>query len=116
MLILDTIYKKFGESDFLNDVVRIGVPVHFVVEAGCHDGSDTIKILKILKPQKIFAFEPDPQAFVKATASLKNYMNDKVELYQHALSNFDGDIYIDFLQQSQGIGISTLSKDKGTHL
>jgi FkbM family methyltransferase len=113
MRFLDRIYLKYGESDFLSNVKDLGIDIEFVVEAGCHDGSDTLKILNELKPLNLFAFEPDSSAFELAALVLKNQSRSNIYLYPYALSDFEGDIYIDFLQQSEGQGISTVSLYRG---
>lgn len=38
-------------------------PASIVVEAGAHLGEDSVRIVEILKPKKLFAFEPVPHLF-----------------------------------------------------
>jgi len=85
--LLDKIYLKVGVPQLVDFISQAKVPIKFVVEAGCHDGTDTLKFLESMGIQKVYAFEPDPIARVEAQKNLEVFLNSKVFLSASALSN-----------------------------
>lgn len=87
---LDKLYSRIGEPKLLDFVSTLKEPIQFVVEAGCHDGADTLTFLEDLKIQKVYAFEPDPLARLQAANNLDAYLHHQVLLSSNALSNRSG--------------------------
>ena len=59
MNILDKYYQYSLGPDILVLVEQLNLKLDFVIEAGCHDGTDTERFIKHLKGAKNYAFEPD---------------------------------------------------------
>lgn len=59
-----------------------------IIEAGCCDGTDTIKLAETWPEATIYAFEPIPALFEKALKRLKPYKN--VQCIPFALSSKNG--------------------------
>jgi FkbM family methyltransferase len=78
-------------------ISKYNIPeVQLLVEAGCHDGSDTVKWLE-LGVKRVLAFEPDPVAFKKATQILAKYLADgRAVVFPHALSHQRGKIHLSY--------------------
>jgi FkbM family methyltransferase len=51
------------------------IDVEFLIEAGCHDGTDTLKFVSDRRFKKIYAFEPDSEAFELARLRLANFLD-----------------------------------------
>jgi FkbM family methyltransferase len=64
--------------------------VSWGIEAGCHDGSDSLLLLENLNLKKLYAFEPDPTARAKAEALLFPKYTGVVELSPKGLSSMAG--------------------------
>lgn len=70
-----------------------GIDVSWIVEAGCHDASDTEILATLFNPVKIYAFEPDPVAFEIAKSRIENLASKShaIELLKIALMNVSGE-------------------------
>lgn len=92
-----SIYRVFSApvtvSDLITELGHNSKSIQWVIEAGCHDGSDTQELLVLPNLVKIFAFEPDPFAFNSAEKRFKILSDPRIELYPIALmdkaSNFE---------------------------
>ena len=82
---------------------NLGLAVSFIIEAGCHDGSDTEKMLAHQGVEKIFAFEPDSTARNIAKSKLARFSPDRLSISSYALMDRTGVFEIDFLS-SPGSG------------
>lgn len=67
MKILNLYYNFIGNSDVIKYLSSREINISWVVEAGCHDGEDTLKISRSLNPSRIIAFEPDEHARIRAS-------------------------------------------------
>jgi 2-O-methyltransferase len=65
-----------------------------IIEAGAHDGTDTVALSKLFPKGQIYAFEPINEIFIELNKKTKNLKN--VTCYPLALSNMSGiaDIYV----------------------
>jgi 2-O-methyltransferase len=65
-----------------------------IVELGANDGADSLKLINIVKPKKLYCFEPHPQAIQKFKQRMKGIKN--CELFDYAISNKNGktDFYL----------------------
>ena len=65
--------------------------IDWLIEAGCHDGSDTQVFLSDQRFKHIFAFEPDPVAFEAAKTNLAGAF-DRVTFKKIALMDISGSL------------------------
>jgi FkbM family methyltransferase len=107
---LNSYYKMVGDSDVLNIALKYGVKIEWVVEAGCHDGTDTLLINSKLNPSRIYAFEPDPSAIARAQALFDGSLNN-VSLFPFGLSNENRVLYFKFPEDIEGTGLTILSTE-----
>ncbi|MDR3646451.1 MAG: FkbM family methyltransferase [Candidatus Babeliales bacterium] len=59
-----------------------------IVEAGAHNGTDTLEMAKLWPNSTIHAFEPVPELFQKIKNKIKHYSN--IKIYNLALSDLIG--------------------------
>ena len=82
-------YTAFSNPGLLSVAQKRQVDYQWIVEAGCHDGADTLKFLAMPNVMKVYAFEPDEVAATKAEAKFKSH-GDRVELHRLALMDRPG--------------------------
>lgn len=112
MKILNKYYSWVSNADIFSLVVRNRIQVDWVIEAGCHNGSDTLNLAKRLNPQKLIAFEPD-ERIRKVAAELFYKHKLIVDLYEFALSDFNSIKYLNFMDGTEGSG-STFVAETGS--
>ena len=61
-----------------------------IIEIGANDGADSLKLINIVKPKKLYCFEPHPKAIQKFKERMKGIKN--CELFDYAISNKNGKI------------------------
>jgi FkbM family methyltransferase len=108
MKLLDSYYAKVGDCDVFDVALRFGIKIEWVVEAGCHDGTDTVVINSKLNPTQIYAFEPDPSAYVRAQTLFAGSLNN-VTLFPFGLSDENRMLYFRFPENKEGTGLTSLS-------
>ena len=96
MNLLNKYYQYSIGPDILAIVEKLNLKLDFVVEAGCHDGTDTERFLKQLKGTKIYAFEPDSKARLIAEQKLKRFIPKHVSISPYALSDYSGKAFLIF--------------------
>jgi len=117
--LLNGIYASVSNPGLISYIQSKDLNTEYVIEAGCHDGSDTIKFLSGKRFKKIFAFEPDSVAFNLATKNLSGYL-DRVVLKQLILMDKSGQVLAHPLHGEFGSGstiftpVAAFSKSKGT--
>jgi len=111
MRVLDRYYRYWGDPGFIDWILKKNIKVDWIVEAGCHDGSDTLLLANTFPDCHVYAFEPDLKAFKKAEVSL-NKLHDQVSLFQLALSNVEPGQYLKWLDGTAGTGSSQI-QDQG---
>lgn len=109
MKLLNYIYKLAGDTDILGMLSRENLEIKWVLEAGCHDGQDTLVIHEKVRPDLIIAFEPDTQARSRAQ-SLFRSQGLKVELHPFGLSNVNSKLYMNFIDGVEGSGSTYLAE------
>ena len=109
MKILNIYYNFFGDSDVIKYLSRRGMNISWVVEAGCHDGEDTLRINQSLKPSRIIAFEPDEHARLRASKAYAANNLD-VELHNFGLSDKNSKLFLNFLNGEEGTGSTYLAE------
>lgn len=100
------IYQRFRNPGIFNVVAKFNLKVTWVVEAGCHDGKDTLKFAEQSFIKKIYAFEPDIAARSIAERRLNKFMPAKVKLFPYALMEKTGPINLNFVDGTPGSGNS----------
>jgi FkbM family methyltransferase len=80
------IYKLSTSPGMLELAIKRGIHAEWIVEAGCHDGSDTLKFAAVDTVRKVYAYEPDPIARAIAIKRVSGSLQgEKVEIYPYAL-------------------------------
>ncbi len=84
-------FGNFIRNPFCNDLKNLlrYIPKNpIIIEAGAHTGSDTIRMHYAFKNAKIYAFEPEPNAYLKLNKKTYGYKN--IFTYNAALGKEDG--------------------------
>jgi FkbM family methyltransferase len=82
-------YNAFSNPGLLAVAQKRLIDYQWVIEAGCHDGTDTLKFLEMPNVFKVYAFEPDEIAANKAEAKFKSH-GERVKLQRLALMDRPG--------------------------
>ena len=103
---LNKFYRLWENPGLLSAASRYKLQFNWVVEAGCHDGSDTLKFLDLENVLKVYAFEPDVIAADKAELKFKAF-GDRVVFNRFALMDKRG--YIQLSSSTGNFGDGTTS-------
>ena len=109
--LLNKFYAKYSSPGLLKVASERNLAFEWVVEAGCHDGSDTLEFLKLPNVKRVFAFEPDDVAAELAEAKFTSYL-ERVNLKRLALMDQPGFIEIISPSGNFGDGTSVISNFK----
>ncbi len=109
MKVLNAYYKLIGDSDVIKYLSAKGINISWVIEAGCHNGEDTLQINHHLKPARIIAFEPDEHARLRASTTYAAHNLD-VELHSFGLSDKNSKLFLNFLNGEEGTGSTYLAE------
>lgn len=109
MRVIDKYYKKVNDTDVIKMARNLNLTIDWVIEAGCHDGSDTMKISKQYPKASIYAFEPDPVARKKAQERFSQSKSTKIELHEYGLSDVNSTTFLNFSSGVAGTGSSEIS-------
>lgn len=101
-------YDFLGHLDITEISQKHKITIDWVVEAGCHDGSDTVQLAKIFNPQRYLAFEPDPVAFERAKNRIQSQSLKVIELYNYGLSNANENAFLLYEAEGKGSGSTHL--------
>ncbi len=89
------------------------IKIDWILEAGCHNGDDTVKLVGYFDPIRYLAFEPDETARYQAEQLFaRSSRLNQVELYSYGLSNLDSKMYLKYVAEGKGSG-STHFADTG---
>lgn len=110
MKLLDKYYKYNFGPDVLIISERLNLNFDFVIEAGCHDGTDTEKLVKKLNDVKVYAFEPDSKARLAARKKLSAYIPKQILISSFALSDHNGKAFLVF----EGVGMDGAKSGSGS--
>lgn len=97
----------------------LGITIEFVIEAGAHDGSDSIKLVNLSKVSRIFCFEPNPYTYKILENRLREFKEPEHFVYQLGLfeSNLESELFfpkIDLGGNGEKLaGTTSLSKSWG---
>ena len=87
--LLNRIYSEYSNPGLLSVAQKRQLDFRWVVEAGCHDGADTLKFLELPNVLKVYAFEPDEVAANDAAAKFESH-GERVKLHRLALMDRPG--------------------------
>jgi FkbM family methyltransferase len=79
------------EIKILPHLIRKGM---IVVDAGANQGLYTLFIAGLVRPGRVFAFEPEPRIFRQLISNVRDNLVDNVTCYQAALSDSVGSLAI----------------------
>jgi len=113
MKILNCYYNWVGNTDIFSLVTKNKIQIDWVIEAGCHNGSDTLILAERLNPNKIVAFEPDSK-IRNIAAELFLHHKLIVDLYEFALSDFNSTQYLNFMDGIEGSGSTFVAQTGST--
>lgn len=97
-------YQYLGNVDVVEIAKRRSIEIDWILEAGCHDGSDTVVLSNHFQPDRYLAFEPDGAARLKAVKLFLARGLDSVELYPFGLSDIDTTMYLKYEAEGKGSG------------
>jgi len=103
------IYEFFGNLDIYTISDSRKIQIDWVLEAGCHDGTDTKALAEHFQPKKYFAFEPDEVARRKAQLILLDLNSYNVELSHKGLSNAESSKFLKYAAEGKGSGSTSLT-------
>jgi FkbM family methyltransferase len=107
--ILNKIYAKWENPGLLLIARQRELHFSWIIEAGCHDGSDTLKFLQLRNVLKVYAFEPDAVAAKKAEDKFRAF-GDRVVFSRLALMDKPGFIQISSPTGNFGDGTTSIAK------
>ena len=82
--VLDKVYARYENPGVLNIIRNRGMTIDWAIEAGCHDGTDTLRIAGLPNMKAVFAFEPDSVAADIAQSKFSGN-SSKIKLVRSAL-------------------------------
>ena len=109
MKILDWYYSKAGSVELKGLAERYSIEISWIIEAGCHDGTDTLQLLRDFQHAQICAFEPDPLSRAKAEINLGTTLKGIVEIHPFGLSNARSSKFLSYFENQKGKGTSSIS-------
>ena len=110
-MLLDRLYKAVSADDFLV-FSRSFQEIEWVIEAGIHDATDTVKLILSLRPNYYVGCEPDPEAFESAKINLNNHeLPCAIEILPVALTERRGFVTLQTPTQF-GDGNTQVKQDK----
>ena len=109
MKILDWYYRKCSSGDLLKIAEKYSIQVSWIIEAGCHDGSDTVEMAKRFPNAQVYAFEPDPKSREKAELRFKTDQGNTIELFPYGLSDRKCSKFLSYVNSEKGNGTSSIS-------
>jgi FkbM family methyltransferase len=98
-----------GESDVAALAKKFSISISWIVEAGCHDGTDTLELLRNFPNAQIDAFEPDSKSRLKAELKIAESKARNVKVSSFGLSNSNETKYLTYVNFEKGSGTSTIS-------
>lgn len=86
---LNALYAHYANPGVLEIIRNRKLEIDWAIEAGCHDGADTLRILELPGLRHIYAFEPDPVAAEIAVSRFRSYAS-RITLSSSALYSKSG--------------------------
>jgi FkbM family methyltransferase len=107
--VLNKFYGQWANPGLLLAASQYNLEFNWVIEAGCHDGSDTLKFLELQNVEKVYAFEPDIVAAEKAELKFKVF-GERVIFNRFALMDKRGYIQISSSTGNFGDGTTSIGE------
>ena len=104
--LFDSYYAIFENLNVFEIAEKREIEVNCIIEAGCHDGTDTVLLQNCFKPKTYLAFEPDTTARLKATALLAQHQMHSIQVLDFGLSDKDSSGYLKYEAEGAGSGSS----------
>ena len=111
MRFLDWYYNVIGTADLRVIANAHSIEIGWIVEAGCHDGTDTLNLLQNFPNSKIITFEPDPISRSKAEERFGTIPKGQVELHPFGLSNEESIKFLSYVENLKGNGTTSISEN-----
>lgn len=111
MKILDWYYRKIGNGKLDKIAKDYSLKITWIIEAGCHDATDTLELIENFKDARVYAFEPDPVSRAKAEEKLASVQDLNAELHPFGLSNERTKKYLNYSFNERGSGTTSISDD-----
>jgi FkbM family methyltransferase len=99
-------YNLFENLNVFEVAKKRGIEIDCIIEAGCHDGTDTILLEEFFKPRKYLAFEPDATARNRAVALLEQHNKPLIQVFDFGLSDKDSLGFLKYEAEGAGSGSS----------
>jgi FkbM family methyltransferase len=109
---VNSYYQLLGNLDVVQIANDRLIQIDWILEAGCHDGSDSVELSNSFHPIRYLAFEPDKTARLKAAMTIEANQIENIELYPFGLSNVDKIVFLKYEAEGKGSG-STHFSDEG---
>src|SRR5215831_2182390 len=77
------------EVKILARLIRRGMTV---IDAGANQGLYTLYLADLVRPGRVFAFEPEPMLYRQLVSNIRNNSAENVDSYQIALSDSAGSL------------------------
>jgi FkbM family methyltransferase len=107
--LLEWYYRKCGAGDLYKISERYSFEVSWIIEAGCHDGMDTLELIKHFSAAQVYAFEPDPKAREKAESRFKEIRSNTIQLFPYGLSDQQDSQFLNYVNDEKGTGTTSIS-------
>lgn len=106
MWLLDKYYVLCNQVDVVEMITRRKINIDWIIEAGCHDGSDSLVLLNNFPSAELYAFEPDPFARDKASQKYSESGRKNIHLSAFGLSDHNTSRFMRFIDGVGGSGSS----------
>ena len=110
MKLLDWYYAKCGDGDLAKFSKKYSIEIDWIIEAGCHDGSDTLDLVKNFPTAQVYAFEPDPKSRAQAELRFNETSEGKIKLFPYGLSYQNSSQFLSYVNNEKGRGTSSISE------
>jgi FkbM family methyltransferase len=108
---LDRYYQSLGNLNVIQIAKDRLIRVDWILEAGCHDGSDSLTLYNSFHPARHLAFEPDQTARSRAEELFAAENLKNIELYPFGLSNADKKVFLKYEAEGKGSGSTHFSSE-----
>lgn len=109
--LIDSYYLIFNNLDVFEISSKRKMTFDCIIEAGCHDGSDSVQLNRFFNPSKYLAFEPDYVARERAKKLFKAMNIGTIELHNYGLSNTNSRKFLVYEAEGKGSGSTHISED-----
>lgn len=112
MKLINRYYNFWSEAQLFRVAQTLKIDVQWIVEAGCHNGTDTLELNRRFNPVNLYAFEPEPAAHSAAKKNFQSNGLSNVTLFKDGLGEDNSSKFLNYLASGKGSG-STFLADQG---